>query len=490
MHAFLLIQGFWIVVTVQAYEDATSHAKRLYNDLLVNSRYNKLIRPVANNSDTLTVKLGLRLTQLIGIDEKNQIMTTNVWLNQEWDDFNLAWDPNKYGEIDHLYVPAEHLWKPGIVLFNNADGNYEATLVTKATVYHTGRVVWEPPVIYKSTCTIDVEFFPFDEQTCDMKFGSWTYDGKQVDLQHKDNPNMTGEYNISMAMDLSGYYQSFIWDVLSVPATRHKVYLDCCPHPYFDVTFQLTIRRKTLFYTVNLIIPSVAISFLTVFVFYLPSDSGEKITLCISILLSLTVFFLLLADLIPPTSLVVPLIGKYLLFTMILVTLSVVITVVVLNIDGRTKATHSMPPWLKNLGLHILPKLLFMERPKPLAMGVKDKIAKEVKLAMQRSNGTHPNSPNGRQQASGEPAASTKKPRKLRYPPEIERALEDINFIADQLREEDEEEQVQENWKFIALVIDRFFLWLFTSACVVGTFGIILQAPSLYATSKPMDVGI
>ena len=84
----------------------------------------------------------------------------------------------------------------------------------------------------------------------------------------------------------------------------------------------------------NLIIPCMGISFLTVLVFYLPSDSGEKVilifvnkylptfcaqvSLSISILLSLTVFFLLLAEIIPPTSLVVPLLGKFVLFTMIL----------------------------------------------------------------------------------------------------------------------------------------------------------------------------
>ena len=93
-------------------------------------------------------------------------------------------------------------------------------------------------------------------------------------------------------------------------------------------------------FQVNLIIPCMGISFLTVLVFYLPSDSGEKVTtittiiivtvtniitiihlqvsLSISILLSLTVFFLLLAEIIPPTSLVVPLLGKFVLFTMIL----------------------------------------------------------------------------------------------------------------------------------------------------------------------------
>ena len=121
--------------------------------------------------------------------------------------------------------------------------------------------------------------------------------------------------------------------------------------------------RKTLFHTVNLIIPCVAITCLTVLVFYLPSDSGEKISLCISILLSLTLFILLLAEIIPPTSLVVPLIGKYLLFTMVLVTLSIIVTVIVLNVHFRSPATHVMSPWVRKVFLDILPRLLVMRRP-------------------------------------------------------------------------------------------------------------------------------
>ena len=62
----------------------------------------------------------------------------------------------------------------------SADGNFEVTLATKATIYHEGLVEWKPPAIYKSSCEIDVEYFPFDEQTCVLKFGSWTYDGFKV----------------------------------------------------------------------------------------------------------------------------------------------------------------------------------------------------------------------------------------------------------------------------------------------------------------------
>jgi hypothetical protein len=195
-----------------------------------------------------------------------------------------------------------------------------------------------------------------------MKFGSWTYDGFQVDLVHIDQ-QMENSDEIAIGIDLKDYYQSVEWDIMSVPAKRNVKTYPCCPEPYPDITFNITLRRKTLFYTVNLIVPCVGISFLTVLTFYLPSDSGEKIALCVSILLSLTVFFLLLAELIPPTSLVVPLIGKYLLFTMILVTLSILVTVIVLNVHFRSPSTHSMPEWVRRVFLKVLPRMLLMREP-------------------------------------------------------------------------------------------------------------------------------
>lgn len=149
-----------------------------------------------------------------------------------------------------------------------------------------------------------------------------------------------------------------------MPATRNEAFYICCEEPYPDIVFNITLRRKTLFYTVNLIIPCVGISFLSVLVFYLPSDSGEKVSLSISILLSLTVFFLLLAEIIPPTSLTVPLLGKYLLFTMVMVTASVVVTIAVLNVNFRSPVTHRMAKWVRIVFIQVLPRFLLIKRPK------------------------------------------------------------------------------------------------------------------------------
>jgi nicotinic acetylcholine receptor len=52
---------------------ANPEAKRLYDDLL--SNYNRLIRPVGNNSDRLTVKMGLRLSQLIDVVSSSPKLT-------------------------------------------------------------------------------------------------------------------------------------------------------------------------------------------------------------------------------------------------------------------------------------------------------------------------------------------------------------------------------------------------------------------------------
>jgi len=544
----------WVtLVMLLAHEgaDANPHAKRLYDDLLHD--YNRLIRPVSNFTETLTVRLGLKLSQLIDVDLKNQVMTTNVWVDQEWNDYKLKWNPNDYGGVKTLYVPSERIWLPDIVLYNNADGKYEVRLMTKAELKFTGDVKWTPPAIYKSSCEINVEWFPFDEQNCDMKFGSWTYDAKQVDLKHMNQE--PGNNVVELGIDLSEFYLSVEWDILDVPATKNvesfNPEMDENEHHgdgrgeeeedeeklLTDITFILTMRRKTLFYTVNLIIPCVGISFLTVLVFYLPADSGEKVTLCISILLSLTVFFLLLAEIIPPTSLAVPLLGKYLLFTMLLVTFSIFITVGVLNIHFRSPATHKMSPWVRNTFLVVLPKLLLMKRPlyaprysvefddtpkqqetnnyidnnsKAIQVGYRmtgydgldsPKLGSSPKYSEEtvtcdsdgkpghepdyiKANGTVAHYGGG---MSDDALSLSDSVSSHRFSPEVEMALAGVQFIAQHIRNNDKDNEVMEDWKYIAMVLDRLFLLLFTLTCFAGSGGIILRAPSLYDMREPID---
>ena len=87
-------------------------------------------------------------------------------------------------------------------------------------------------------------------------------------------------------------------------------------------------------------------------------------TLSISILLALVVFLLLISKILPPTSIVIPLIAKYLLFTFIMNIITIFCTVVIINYNYRTPRTHKMPNWIRRLCIDILPRILCMERPK------------------------------------------------------------------------------------------------------------------------------
>ena len=61
-------------------------------------------------------------------------------------------------------------------MFQNADGNFTGQFNTKATLKSSGEVVWSCPMIFRSSCQIDVTYFPYDTQNCSLTFGSWTYD--------------------------------------------------------------------------------------------------------------------------------------------------------------------------------------------------------------------------------------------------------------------------------------------------------------------------
>ncbi|XP_057637395.1 neuronal acetylcholine receptor subunit alpha-4 isoform X1 [Chionomys nivalis] len=611
----LLLLGVGLLPASTHIETRAHAEERLLKRLF--SGYNKWSRPVANISDVVLVRFGLSIAQLIDVDEKNQMMTTNVWVKQEWYDYKLRWVPSDYENVTSIRIPSELIWRPDIVLYNNADGDFAVTHLTKAHLFYDGRVQWTPPAIYKSSCSIDVTFFPFDQQNCTMKFGSWTYDKAKIDL-----------VSMHSRVDQLDFWESGEWVIVDAVGTYNTRKYECCAEIYPDITYAFIIRRLPLFYTINLIIPCLLISCLTVLVFYLPSECGEKVTLCISVLLSLTVFLLLITEIIPSTSLVIPLIGEYLLFTMIFVTLSIVITVFVLNVHHRSPRTHTMPAWVRRVFLDIVPRLLFMKRPSVVKDNCRRLIESMHKMANAprfwpelegepgvlsdtRNRGlssapsfcnplttpveaqptckspSHkapdlqtsevkktspcpspgpchaPNStrvptlvkarslsvqhvPSSQETAEGgircrsrsiqycvsrdgavsladsQPAASpaslkahpsqlplsdqaspckctckepspvspvtvpvspvtvlkargTKpRPQHLPLSPALTRAVEGVQYIADHLKAEDTDFSVKEDWKYVAMVIDRIFLWMFIIVCLLGTVGLFL----------------
>ncbi|XP_037079692.1 neuronal acetylcholine receptor subunit alpha-7-like isoform X8 [Pollicipes pollicipes] len=421
--------------------------RRILENVMKN--YNTLERPVANESLPITVKFGLTLQQILDVDEKNQILTSNNWLNLEWMDYNLQWDPEDHGGVHDLHIHPKYLWKPDVLMYNSADEKFDGTYPTNVVVDHNGSCLFVPPGIFKSTCKIDITWFPFDEQRCDMKFGSWTYDGWQLDLVLKEKEG-----------DTSTFISNGEWDLLGLPGKRNVKVYDCCPTPYVDITFTIKIRRRTLYYFSTLIIPCVLISSMALLGFTLPPDSGEKLTL-----------------------------GTYFNCIMFMVASSVVLTVVVLNYHHRTADTHRMPQWISTLFLNWLPWFLRMSRPgrkitrKTIMMNNK---MKELELKERSSKSLLANVLDMDDDFRG--LAPTGGYGGLEYTPssgcagthrELQALLRELRFITARIRKDDEIREIISDWKFAAMVVDRFCLIVFTLFTVVATIAILLTAPHI-----------
>ncbi|VDN58048.1 unnamed protein product [Dracunculus medinensis] len=385
---------------VEAKNRIETSEQRLLQFLMKN--YEKSVRPVRNPSHTVTVKLGMTMTNIFEMDEKNQVLTINVWLDQEWKDELLQWDPSDFDGIESIRIPSHLIWLPDIVLYNkfvlmlnllqffselfsiililsnrlndfilsyrsniichflpnrticiwyfSADDYSIGHVESRAMLFYDGSVFWPPPAQLRSTCKVDVTYFPFDRQHCALKFGSWSYHGIQLDI-----------INRSENVDLSNYVISGEFDLVNVNQKRKVVKYNCCPELYPDVTFFIHIQRKTLYYLYNIILPCLMMSILTLLVFLLPPDSGEKIALGITVLLAFSVFVLTIAEKIPETSDSVPLIGIYLSMVMGMTSISVVMTVMVLNFHHRGPYCRTVPPWIRFSVLGKLRKILKMQ---------------------------------------------------------------------------------------------------------------------------------
>ncbi|PFX30027.1 Neuronal acetylcholine receptor subunit alpha-6 [Stylophora pistillata] len=218
------------------------------------------------------------------------------------------------------------VWVPDTVLYNNADedatlSGFKEKFKTYVMVYSDGTNKWMSPATFKSSCDMRVTFYPFDTQECKMTFGSWTFDSR---LLRMITP--AGKYSHS-----EKFIESGDWTLEDVTIESANEDFNCCDHPFSNIIYSFHFQRKTLYHVLYQILPCVVIILLVILNFIIPPDSGERISFCITILLSMSVYLLILADSLPETSDDVAILGLYYMATIFLIGFSLVGTVVVLR---------------------------------------------------------------------------------------------------------------------------------------------------------------
>ncbi|CAJ0604281.1 unnamed protein product [Cylicocyclus nassatus] len=442
----------------------------LYTKLLED--YEPLERPVANSSEPVNVKMGLVLQQIVSVDEKNQVVDVNAWLKMSWYDYSLTWDPKKFDGVADLRFKKSQIWTPDVLLYNSADPQFDSSYQSNVLVYPDGSVNWIPPGIFRISCRIAVAWFPFDLQECFMKFGSWTFDGSKLNLDIDDN-----------GFDLSSYTPNGEWELLRTHAVRNIQHYACCPEPYYDIVFTFVIRRRVLYYAFNLILPCILITVLTLTGFTLPPDAGEK--------MSLRAFFAV---------------------CMFTCACCVVGTTLALNFHNRSSYSHEMNDMFRQIMLNWLPWILMMHRPGYAAAGgelqkVDDddddddkkptvcfdslisKVAAQTPPKLTIVDECEPLSVddkrkiwrNNSKRLEERPAHQTKQAthEQITQLVILNEIYETLSAITEEIREVERNKDVEDDWKFAAMVVDRLCLFIFSFFILFSIFGCFSSVPNL-----------
>jgi hypothetical protein len=169
----------------------------------------------------------------------------------------------------------------------------------KLRISSDGEVKWQPPAILETSCDMDVTLFPFDVQTCNIQVASWGFYTDAVNVIFSQN-----EINIE------NYYKNGEWDLVGSTQISSEI-IDEQGLKFSKLIFQVKLKRLPGHYIINIIFPVILTTVLTLMVFMLPVESGEKVGYTLTVLLALAVFLNLFAGRMPTTSKRTSFLGTY-----------------------------------------------------------------------------------------------------------------------------------------------------------------------------------
>ncbi|KAK0402137.1 hypothetical protein QR680_016166 [Steinernema hermaphroditum] len=333
------------------------------------NNYNRRLLPRRYLNESVKVKFSMELYQIIEVNEPEQYMKINAWIVERWYDDMLYWNPKQYGGMTEIILPREMIWLPDTTLYNSLVMNAEDTArlqnvkLTTDPSKRSTLIEFLYPTLYQFPCNLDLRYFPFDIQMCKMTFGSWTHDKLSIDYFVYNDTGKEAAIGMDQCIENEG------WKILGTIAGRREEKYECCVNKYTLLNFALLIRRKPLFYLVNLVSPTCVISLISIVGFFSSSTINEyrdeKISLGITTLLSMSIMIFMVSDKMPSTSTFIPLIGWFYTSMMMLISAgtlcaSIVIYIQKKGILGKRPSSRVMlwAQWLGKLCLLEMPLLM------------------------------------------------------------------------------------------------------------------------------------
>ncbi|KAG9265630.1 5-hydroxytryptamine receptor 3B [Astyanax mexicanus] len=316
----------WLLLSVISQADSVPEKPKrsALNQLtrMLLRRYDCGVRPVLNWTSPTLVYIDLIIQSVLDVDGQMQKVTTSIWYRQIWKDEFLMWDPEEFDGITEISLSSDAIWVPDVIISEFVDEG-KSPNIPYVYVNSSGIVKNYKPIQVVSACDLEIYAFPFDKQNCTLTFRSWLHSVSEVDLALWRSAE-------EIATDTREFMNDGEWELLSVPSHYWKMHLG--DRDYAHIQFNVLIRRRPLLFVVSVLIPSIFLMVVDVISFYLPPNSGTRITFKTSILLGYTVFRVNMMDEIPATAMKTPLIGVFFAVCMAFLVLSLAKSIFVVKL--------------------------------------------------------------------------------------------------------------------------------------------------------------
>lgn len=334
--------GLFVVADAAGTEVDQATIKKLRQNLTDSAKYDKNYQPLNSHSSDTVVNFTIYAKQLRYMEPLWHWISLSAFVCMHWVDEGLSWTPSEYDGLTEVTFGDGDVWTPTLSVHESYNV-YGVRLFSAVRADHHGNVVWCPIVTFGLRCTMELREFPFDEHRCAMNISSWSH-GYKVKLIGKLAKKTFDETH----PDWDGYFESMDMTSLTHPEQGTDPVL----------RFTVYVKRKSSNFHFTIVLPCIAVSILTLFIFWLPPTSGKKITLgCSSIISVLLVMINLRHDV--GDSLHVPKIVQYLGATCITVSVATLISVLVLNIV-KSPMVFRPPEFLVNVLSGVVGRVLFL----------------------------------------------------------------------------------------------------------------------------------
>lgn len=209
--------------------------------------------------------------------------------------------------------------KNGFKKFEEMGANFHMLRIT-----NEGQVNWYPFEVLETRCSMDITYYPYDEQSCDITFIVWSYFDSEVSIRKS-----------SKGIDNYEFQENSVWTVVSTKAEVIQSTYES------RITFTIYLKRKPQYFVMNMIVPIICLGILNILVFVIPVDAGEKMSYSITVFLSFAVFLTIISAELPTNSESTSTLSFYVILQMVIGELVLVISGLQLRLHHR-KSDHGI----------------------------------------------------------------------------------------------------------------------------------------------------